>query len=120
MAKQVYIQGLPPLEIPQGQDEGTVDWVINDTYEFHGIKMFMENPVFGDEVDFKILLPDGITVAKDYSTNTLLTSNTKDISVLINDKDEPAEIPAGLIVRFYYYAVDTLGRKAIMWLRLKK
>lgn len=124
MAKKLYIQGLD-IDIPIGQSTATADFTLSELYEFYGVQIFLENPTLNDELDFKILAPippDYTTYVEvnDYSNNTKLTSKVHYIEIKAEEKDDPAELPAGLKMRVIYTAVDNLGRNAKIWFRLKK
>ena len=118
MAKSLYISGTT-LEIQSGTSSGYSEITLDNEYEFYGIIVMLENPVFGDELDFKINAPDNSEV-RDYSTNTFLTSKVNLIEIKTSDRDDPAELPAGFKLKIIYNAIDTNGRKAIFWYRLKK
>lgn len=122
MAKKLFLQGCV-IEVPAGESTKTFDCVLTEWVEFHGVMFFPEDPKFRDEVDFKVMMPDGIggwIEVSDYSKDTFLTSHKYPIEIVAGERDDVSEIPAGFSLRLKYIATDSLGRKAVIWYRLKK
>ena len=117
MAKRINIRGIECV-LDSGTEK-TVEYVLLEPMEFHGIQIFLENPLFGDELDLKIHAPDDSEIF-DYSNNTKLSSKTNYIEIKVTEKDEPAEIPEGFKIKFIYKAIDANGRKCQVWFRFKK
>lgn len=116
---KIYIEGCK-MEIASGQNEGIGEVVLTHDIEFHGVQVMLEDPIYGDELDFRVIAPDGTTIVGDYSTNTFITSKVNDIEIKAETKDAPSDIPAGFILRMTYTAVDTNGRKSVVWYRTKR
>jgi hypothetical protein len=118
MAKRIHIEGLK-IEIPVGQDTGIAEITLDWESEFHGIYVYPQNAKFGDQGNLEIVHPT-LGVVANYANHAYISPNVGAITVSVSDKDDPAIVAPGLTYRFTYHAVDTEGRRCIVWLRLKK
>jgi hypothetical protein len=59
-------------------------------------------------------------VAHDYSSNAKLIAGNQKIDINVLYRDDPADIPQGLILRFTFTAIDANGRKVQAWYRFKE
>ena len=119
MARKLLFQGAK-VDIPAASDEVIVDIPMTEDVEFFGLRVMLENPIYGDELIIQAVLPDLTTVIQEYTKDVFLTSTTKEIRGHIEEPGEQQEIPSGIILRITYKAVDTIGRKATVLLTLKR
>lgn len=119
MAKNLFVKGWV-IDIPAGQNTGTVEASFAYETELHGIMIFCTSDVVvGDKGNLEIVHPvDG--VVGNYAEDAYLAPIGGTLDVSVRSVDDPAILPAGLIYRFTYNAVDLLGRKCVVWLRLKR
>lgn len=105
------------LEIPVDESSGVLEWTFDTEVELQGGDGQVDSPggKFGDYADFSIIHPIYGEIYRFATSVYILGTNTYEIS-----SDLVAALPAGLIFRATYYAVDTDGRKVIMRLRCYK
>jgi|GEM_PF-6924632 len=123
MPLALRFEGIQTVVEP-GQTVGIGEIVLDYPSELHGVQIFPQSgTVFGDKGSLDIVIPgeEGDTLVHSFANNAYLSPEVGAIVVTINSEtDSPAEVPTGLKYRFTYVAVDTNGRKCIVWLRLKK
>jgi hypothetical protein len=112
------------LEIPQGQNTGSCDWINEDieNLELHGVTLFLENAVFGDkcELDVYVRIGGVFYFALEYAKNYYLSSKVAEITIIIGANDAPAKFPIDYMLRLTYTAIDINGRKAEINYRFKR
>lgn len=119
MAKQLFIKGLR-VEVPAGKDSAFTAVSFPVETELHGLIVYPQDAVYGDIGKLEIVRPPVGQVLASYSEDAYLSPKAAIIEIQVGDKDDQATVPAGLVYRFTYDAVDTAGRRCIVWLRLKK
>ena len=119
MAKNLFFKGIL-LEVPEGSTVAQRDITFPYNTELHGVIIYPQNAQYGDIGDLAVINPVTQEVVGRYTEDAYLSPLESSIVVKVEEKDDPADILAGLIYRFTYNAVDTSGRKCIAWLRLKR
>jgi len=122
MSKKIFLKGIK-IEMPAGQSTTDTEYQLPADYEMHGMIIMPENPIFGDKLDMKIMVPvPGQPDAEvyQYAETAYLTSNITQLEIMVESKDDAAELLRGLKIKVTYNAVDVNGRKAIVWIRFKK
>lgn len=97
---------------------GFADFVAPYNLVIYGAKVAVKGAKFGDTVSFQVFHPSGAVISefvKDWGV-------VEDSQFQFEDKsDEPANIPAGVIIRAVYKANDVVGkREFFMNMKIKR
>jgi hypothetical protein len=80
--------------------EHTFDYVFAEDRYITGVEVFVNNPAFGDNIDFDIIHPVSAESIDDFAANWYVSPGKQIYEVY------PAKIPAGLIIRVTYRATS--------------
>jgi len=117
---QLYIEGRR-FEIPALSSSAILDVSFSFDTKLTGIQLTTINTAYGDYLDFTIEHPTDGTILTVGKTLYLPDSVTDGKSANIPIVDAQAiPIATGQIFRFKLTAVDTLGRRCIVWLMLRR
>lgn len=121
---RLYIDG-HKVEIAVGQTSINYDVSYTFDTKLVGIKVFTDDAKYGDYATFTVRHPTIGEVARFgnncYIPDTGTASNKGRVAVEVFVQGyDGAEVPAGLTYRLSVNAIDTSGRKIIMWLMLRK
>lgn len=105
------------VEVGVGQTQGTAEWELTESVDLYGMILFPLDAKFGDAGKIEVVHPTAGTIAT-YGEDVPIPPVEK-----IDVEGEPGnavEIPAGLTLKFTYTAIDTVGRKCILWAKYKR
>ena len=98
---EVVFNGQGVLQALQAGVAGqNVDLVLTDDCYLTGALLRVANAGFGDSAHAQVVLPDGVTVAKQFITGWLMRSDAQEQYNF--ETSYPAKIPAGFILRAVY------------------
>lgn len=115
---QLYVDGRL-IEIPAAQDKVTVDITYTHDSKLVGIRLFLEDCKHGDYGTLTIEHPTDGELSR-FGNTAYLPPGQRDIEVFVPEETAGSEVLANLIYRLKVNAIDTDGRKMIMWLITRK
>jgi hypothetical protein len=105
------------LTIPEGSNTGYVDWVPNRTVLIYNIKLIPQNIVAGDTGLLEFLY-NGAVVSTFGEEGVLLDHN--DTMEIKFPQDDIVNLLYPLSARIKVDAVDSNGRKLLIWIQYKE
>lgn len=116
--RQLYLEG-KQLDIAIGAGVGSVDWQFPYPTKLVGVKIFLNNNwKWGDRADFTIHSPVDDSEVGRFATNAYFTDVMGEVTV--ETSGEGADILPNLKYRVTINLADTTGRKAAVWLIIRK
>lgn len=115
---RLYIDG-HKLEIDNGYSDNTLEVSYAEDCQLVGIRVFSESGfVYGDYATVTAHHPIDDSELSRFGNNCYLPTGNPVVEVFT--QGDGAEIPSGIKIKVRLDAIDTNGRKAIIWLMLKK
>ena len=106
------------LEIPSGQSEKSVDFSYGYHCQVVGIRVFFESGfLYGDYGTVTVHHPVTDAELARFGNTVYLPTGVKETEIIVPDNG--SALSASLKVRIKMTALDSLGRKAIVWLLTK-